>query len=461
MTEEPRTRADEMNERWRTLPVYLVRLAGFSFDRLDGLRCSRAASAARALEAAAAARRAAGHAFDEALARERFSEYPAFDDAAVRKAFTRNYKQARDFAKQLPAAPAPDEALREIVRVVPALGALTTELVDRHRAWCDAQRAFDAAFADEFEQTRGALRRLFQDPRLCEAVFLQSLDAFEAVQQMVAAAGPRNTRMRQRERLAAMYAQRFCAKNDTNAFCGPIGIGDAASEATRDGARPIAAVIDIAVEDARRRTYFSHWAAQRLLAEAVRRADDASLITLRLHPTARFDGGAVSWCVMEHDATMTFRRRYARSELPAGALPLVQALTTPRTLAELVALGGQLELGADETQSFLEQLIESGLVLRGPVLPPGLFYPLRAAAAEIERWPMSETRAWALGEIEAAEQLIAAFAQAPLRERIAIHRKLAARFEEATGSPASRGEGRHYADRSVLQEDCYVEVHSD
>ncbi|HEY0194270.1 MAG TPA: lantibiotic dehydratase, partial [Kofleriaceae bacterium] len=322
--------------RWSILPAYLVRTAGFSFDRLAVLRCARAAAAAVALDLAADARRQAGQAFDEALAQERFAEHPAFDDPAVRKAFSRQVKQARAFAKQLADAAPPAEALREVARVVPRIAPRVDALDQAHAGWQAASREFATIFAEDFERARAAIRRLYQDDeRLQEAVFLESPEAFERIRQLIATAGPRNVRARQRERLAVMYAQRFCAKNDTNSFCGPHGVAYMTDEADR-------ARLELVTEDARRQTYFSQWAAQQLLDAAVRRAGDAAPVTLQLHPTARVGAGAVAWCLMDHDATTAFRRRYARSALAEGAEALVRALARPHTPAQLTALGAAL-----------------------------------------------------------------------------------------------------------------------
>ena len=444
---------------WSILPAYLVRVAGFAFDRLEVLRCPRSAAAAAALDDAVTARRAVGRAFDEALGQERYAENPAFDDPVARKAFARHVKHARAFARQLSATPPPTEvpaeSLREVVRVVPRVAPLVEELHQAHARWRDTCRAFAGAFAEDLERTRVAIRRLYQDDeRLQEAVFLESPEAFERITQLIATEGPRNARARQRERLAAMYAQRFCAKNDTNSICGPHGVAYVPSVEAGGDTR-----IEIAAEDARRETYFSHWAAQRLLDEAVRRAGDAAFVTHRLHPAARVEDGAVAWCVMDHDATTTFRRRYARSALPPAGVRLLRALVRPRTLAELAELAPELD--SDEIAEFVDDLVGAGIVLRGPMLPPGLFHPLRAVAAELERWSPSDARTWALAEVAAVEQLVAAFARAPLPSRLAVFHQLVARFEQATGGTAQRGEGRHYADRSVLHEDCYVEVRSE
>jgi hypothetical protein len=437
------------------LPAYLVRLAGFAFDRLEALRCPRAAAAEDALAGAAAARVAAGHALDEALAQERYADHPAFDDPAARKAFSRQVKQARAFARRLDDTPPPAAALGEVARVIPRIAALAAELDGAHARWQGAARAFERAFAEDFEAARVALRRLYGDDRLRESVFLESPEAFERIEQLIATGGPRNARARQRERLAVMYAQRFCAKNDTNSICGPHGVGYVPA-AGAGGAAPRA----FGGADARRQTYVSHWAAQRLLDEAVRRAGDATLVTLRLHPMAHVEDGAVAWCAVDYDGT-TFLRRHARSELPEAGARLLRALARPCSEAELTTLAGELGLGADELAPFLEQLVDAGVVLRGPLLPPGLFYPLRAVAAEVERWPPSEARAWALAEMRALEELVAAFTRAPLADRLALFQQLGARFEASTGGTATRGEGRHYADRSMLHEDCYAEVRSE
>ena len=446
--------------RWRVLPAYLVRVAGFAFDRLEALRCSRSAAATATLDDEAAARRDAGASLDAALGQERYADNPAFDDPVARKAFSRHVKHARAFARQLSDLEPPAESLREVVRVIPRVAAFVDQLEQTHARWRDADRVFETAFAEELAHTRAEIRRLYQDSeRLQEAVFLESPEAFDRIQQLIATGGARNARARQRERLAAMYAQRFCAKNDTNSICGPHGLAYVPSaDTTAPGGSPS---IEIAVEDARRETYFSQWAAQHLLDEAVRRAGDAALVTLRLNPTARVEEHAVAWCVMDHDATTSFRRRYARSELPPAGVRLLRALACPRTEAELAALAGELELDADELASFVGELVGAGLVLRGPLLPPGLFRPLRAVAAEVERWAPSDARNWALAEVEVIDELVSAFARAPLSRRLELLHQLAARFEEATGSAATRGEGRHYADRSLLHEDCYAEVRAD
>ena len=443
---------------WSLLSPYLIRAAGFSFARLEPLRCLDAARAERALADTAAERQAAGHALDAALGAERYAGNPAFDDPAVRKILSGHVKRARTFARRgdSPGEP-PHEALAEVARVVPTVTALVERLRSAHAHWITARATYVAAFADDFARARGAIRALYRDRRLQESVFLESSEAYERIQQLIATDGPRNARARQRERLAALYAQRFCAKNDTNSICGPHGVaylGASSAHAPSVAAPPV--MINIVREDARRQTYFSHWAAERVLDAAVRRAGHDP--TFRMHPSAHLDGDVLAWCVMEHDATTAFRRRYRKSQLPPAGVRLVGELASPKPLSTLVALAPELDLDADDLVEYLEQLVEGGVVLRGPHLAPGLFTPLTAVAAELARWPMSEDRVWAEGEVTALAQHVSAFATGSLDERLAIYEALRRRFVEATGDAATRGEGQHYADRSLLHEDCFVDV---
>lgn len=439
--------------RWAVLPPYLVRVTGFAFERLAPLRCAEAIAADVALDAASTRRLAAGHALDTAIASTRYADNPALDDPAVRKVLSRHVKHVRAIAKRLDEGALPEDALSEVVRAIAQVAAQADELRASDAIWRDARRAYDATFAADFDRARAAIRSMYADDlRLQEAVFLESPDAFDRVQQLIASGGPRNARARQRERLAAMYAQRFCAKNDTNSFCGPHGLADATAPA---GDRAEIAVVR---EDVRRETYFSHWAAERLLQAAVLRAGDAARVTFRIHPSARLDAAAVSWCVMDHDATTSFRRRYRRSDLPPAGARLIAELAHWRTRDELLALASELEFEPDEIIAFVEQLVDAGAVLRGPILAPGLFYPLRAVADELGKWPASDARTWALDEVAAIEQIVAEFARAPLARRLELDHQLVTRFVEATGDAATRNAGQHYADRSLLHEDCSIEV---
>ncbi|MEO7735704.1 MAG: lantibiotic dehydratase [Kofleriaceae bacterium] len=438
---------------WRVLPPFIVRPSGFAFDRLVALRFVRSRAAAGALAVATQDRIAVGIAFDRALAQERYGGLPEFDDPVARKQLSRHIKRARAFARG-EAAELPTAALAEAVRVVPRLAALADELAAQHARGAAAVREFEAVFARELEDQRAVLRQTYAaDERLREAVFLESPEAFERVEQLVGQPGPRDARARQRERLAAMYLQRFCAKNDTNSICGPLGVGWIAEHATVP-----ALAIDRAGEQ--RRSYFSHWAAERLLALASERAGTDAHVPIRLNPTARVTGAAVSWCAVEHDATVAFRRRYARANLPEAAVAMLAMLAQrPRTRAELLERApAELAVEPDELAALIDELCEAGVLLRRPALAPGLFDPLGALIATLDAWPGDEARRWGQDHARALQAFTAAFGEARLPERLAVYGQMVEHYRDATGDTAERGQGRHYADRTIVHEDCHAPV---
>ncbi|HTE49417.1 MAG TPA: hypothetical protein VK698_00980 [Kofleriaceae bacterium] len=449
---------------WRLLPVYLVRLAGFAFERLDRLRSSAAADAAAVLLAAESARSRSGASLEAALGQQRYAENPAFDDPATRKELAAHIKRARAFARKPGGVERPDAALSAAAALFPSVAAI----VDRLRAADDSVRAAAAAYQDvfvrELEVARSALRNLYrEDPRLRESVFLENPAALDRLIQLLQSdEGARNVRARQRERLATLYAQRFCAKNDTNSICGPHGVGwIGPRDASAGPARPPRIAIE--VEEGRRESYFSHWAAERLLACAAVRAGESAVVPVRVNPTASLQDDAVAWCSMEHDSTSTFRRAYARADLTAASGFLLRLLSErPRVFDEVAAVAAaELEVERDEIDAFVDQLARAGLVDRAVVLPPGSFRPLRAVAREVERWPAGDGREWALTQVERFEELVAAFARAGLDERRQIYDQLVSAYEEATQDRATRGEGKHYVDRAVIHEDCFASVSSD
>ncbi|WP_230689375.1 lantibiotic dehydratase [Catellatospora paridis] len=84
--------------------------------------------------------------------------------------------------------------------------------------------AFDGVFAAATRRMTARLHDIAADPLFREAVTWQSLNAVEALDGLLRA-GPdanRNSRHRPREILVTRYWQRYCAKNDTIGFFGPV-----------------------------------------------------------------------------------------------------------------------------------------------------------------------------------------------------------------------------------------------
>src|SRR6266567_1773157 len=83
---------------------------------------------------------------------------------------------------------------------------------------------FQTAFADAITSTAKAIHDVAADPRFHMAVLWQNPGAAVAIDGVLRQGpdAPRNSRRRSREELIAKYWQRYCAKNDTVGFFGPM-----------------------------------------------------------------------------------------------------------------------------------------------------------------------------------------------------------------------------------------------
>src|SRR6185312_7391447 len=120
---------------------------------------------------------------------------------------------------------------------------------------------WDVSFKDSLNSQGAALREFVRDPMFQEAVIWQNRQAFEtAVQSAVREHGgsPRNQRQRNHEELIANYAQRYCVKNDTIGFFGPVAWGRIKSGPT---------MLELKYGPSltkRRQTYFENWAIDKI-----------------------------------------------------------------------------------------------------------------------------------------------------------------------------------------------------
>ncbi len=179
-----------MNGRWTLGPTFVLRHAGFPFDWIESLGVSGAVlgQVSALLEA------------EDALVSEAGGEKAA-------KRVREDLERGR--------APQPPKG------VGPGWAA-------RLEAWKAARAALEAAYPAEKERLRRRLHQLAREPDIQEAVFLSSPDMFDNVWARYVAQepGPENADGRRVERQVYSYLQRFCAKNETTSFFGPMGYGE-------------------------------------------------------------------------------------------------------------------------------------------------------------------------------------------------------------------------------------------
>lgn len=350
-----------MSRRWQIGKHFVLRHAGMPFDWLEDL-----GARPELLKLA-----------DEVLDRE----------AEVRQALGSSSALLRGRAEQLPRSPVVDE-------------------------WAKAFERFSAAYREADDAASDRLRQVLSLPEVSEAVFLSNPDAYHnMLRPWLAHTGTTTSKWRRVRRQMYTYVQRFCAKNETVSFFGPMayGVKGECTELRADLART-------------RQVFFSHWAA-RAVATAIAR-DPKILPDLTFHATGKPGATDELLAVVTTDGR-TFRQIHAASGLPAAQVAR-SLLTLIANEAVCVQLGGG-EYDHDPLTTIARQLGD---------LP---------ASAAREKW---------IDRVGALRQHTAELAGQDLDGKVKTVAALEELFTEVTGKPARRGAGAAYADRAVFFEEC-------
>lgn len=296
-----------------------------------------------------------------------------------------------------------------------------------------------AAFSAEEKRLSGELRSIARDGRFREAVLWQNRHVLKGgidslLRQEIS--GRRSSKERQNEQAVASYLQRFCTKNDTIGFFGPVGWATVG-----EGDEPLSVRHDSDFL-AQRSVFFEGWCIDAVA--ALLSADRA--LRLGLAPRrglfVRSDG-----------EVMGLAARPLPSHMRA-VLALCNGEISARDLAGRLAAAGIFP-NSESVYTALEKLQAAGLVTWGFNLPMVL-EPERVLQQQIESLDEGVARdkaLGALGELEAARQAVALSAGNDQALDAAMQH-LEDRFTDLTGLDPTRGHGQTYAGRTLVYEDC-------
>jgi hypothetical protein len=435
----PERAARAQGRTWRLVPHFIVRRTGFPFELLESLRMDRSAAELQRLVGLDAEIR------EEGARLLAGSLHAALAQAIATGALPRESKQLR--------------AARRLVhrreRVPPAkvavLGERLRQLIaadlERWNGLVEQRAALrasaEAEIAVELADKRQALRAIAQDERFREAVFLSNPDFFKTGLAAFLAMEddkPMTAKMRQVETTVATYLQRFCAKNDTCSFFGPVNYARAAPGASRSLA------ITFADSPLRaREAFFAYWAAADLARKVSEVPEIQLALPVRRSPLCRvLESGQVHVSLLERTVRLSELQRR-----------VFDAADGSRTSS---AIGEALGLSAEVVEREVQSLAKAKLLLRAIEIAPSEFHPLRSLIDQLRqlrllpgscaaKWPWLES----LAELESARR---EFAGADLRRREAILGGVERQFERLSGGSPRRRAGQMYADRTLLYEDC-------
>ena len=413
---------------WLVWREFVLRSAGLPTDHLRARAAPDAAMAVDALlaaeQAAARARLAAIEACEQSLGAE------AEASALVRRALRR-----------LRAGGVPEEqALPPLV--ARACASLRAADAERESAHAHAEAVLRAAAV----RTREAILSRLGDPVFRGALTWQNRALLRSAAEPLLRRPPTasDDKTRQKEQLIASYLQRYCAKNDTIGFFGPMAWGALApGSAEPISSRPGAQLIS------HRAAYLEHWALDAL---GRRLAEDPTLrpwLAPRRFPMIWLDGD-------------TARAPFGSVTLPPSLATVLAACDGERTAVEIAeALAVTAGIDRAAVLDALTDLADRGLVIWTLEIPTvgcrGFVSLLRGQLARVGA---EGARARALEAVDALERCITEVAAAA-EDPASLDAALAAQdetFRRLTGIEPTRRPGEMYAGRTLCYEDCRRDV---
>jgi hypothetical protein len=305
----------------------------------------------------------------------------------------------------------------------------------------DYQAAYERATAQLSQQ----IRQIARDPAFREAIAWQNRALIADCLDKAAAGEPRNVRGRNHESAIASYWQRYCVKNDTIGFFGPVGW---AHWSTEDAAVRVTPGPDLL---SRRTTYLEVWAV-----DAVARALEQDPRLMPWLPPRR----VTSFDLVGRTLYRSSQRPVPLTEAEAELLGLCDGTRTAREIADQIVRSGHAELRVE--QDVLDRLValrEQGLLHLSLEVAVSA-HPERELIERLERVGDPVVREEILTRVSRllhARETVAAAAGDEAKLVVALGHA-AGVFEEIAGVQAARRPGQTYAGRTILYEDTVRDV---
>ena len=411
-------------QNWKLLPYFLLRSTGFPFDWIERLACAETASALDDLLSC-----------EEALATltaEVRAALRSCEDATTRKLRQHCWDRV-DRLRPLTL----DEQARQ------SLGPALCQLLDQWSALLSRRDELEArartTFAHEPSERRQSLRDIASDPGFQEATWLSSPQMFmSGLQTYLERWSPthRPSEIRRIERQLISYLQRFCAKNDTASFFGPLNYGDFSTAREEQPPRPGAKHVQ------RREAFMAYWGVASLAAALMNDSHVRPYLRPRHSPICRIGTRG------EHTVTVG----EISFSISAGAARVIGLVDGSRTVSEIATLAG---LSIDQIWQDLEQLARARVIVTGIEVPVTELRPLGWLLDRVRELPEDcPARGYWCDVLTECQEIQERFAQASFTERQRLLGQIETLVTKVAGVEPRRGAGQFYTDRLLIYEEC-------
>jgi hypothetical protein len=295
-----------------------------------------------------------------------------------------------------------------------------------------------AAFSSEMPLRRQALRDLVAQDWFREAILLSSPHMLEFGLRPYLRhwdISKRPSGVRRVERQLVSYLQRFCTKNDTASYFGPINYGDFAQQNCPLPGPGLAKL-------QHRESFIAYWS---VLALSKAMAEDCNIqpyLIPRISQVSRVD-------LVRSRAVIGEKINVSISTVGVQVLRCVDGMRTVKAIAELS------KLSPERIREELARLAQVHLIQLWPDIPVTEARPLAWLLRWVESLPLDcSSRSTWQKLLATVQRLQDQFSGTSLDEKQVLLKQLEGIIADATGRAAQRSEGKLYADRLVIYEEC-------
>nr|WP_154985481.1 lantibiotic dehydratase [Paenibacillus xylanexedens] len=296
-------------------------------------------------------------------------------------------------------------------------------------------------FKEELCLKQRQLQDIFKNVRLQEAVFQQSPSMYKnaLLPYLQNSLEKRNADVKRTERQLISYMQRFCTKNETTSYFGPIQYGKL-TNIDED----VTYTVSVSGQERERRTFFPYWAVSSLVN------------VLKVKEVFRpYCSVKLSYLLNKEGSTLYFPHSGKRITLQERYHPLIEGLS--HDFQTILELTDHLPWTYEETEPMLSRLeskkwvdIEIPISITEPdalrSLREWLNNPVLPTHPEVTLWRQRINWLWDLKN---------SYASFPLEEKMNALTQLEQSFTEWTGENPRRSGGAIYADRTLLYEESH------